>query len=61
MDKKLTLGKDGVFGGVCSGLADYFEIDVAFSRILMAFIILASGGSGLLAYFVLWLAMPDHP
>ena len=55
-------------GGVCSGLANYFEIDVAWLRI--GFIVLAalcffgvfhSGGWSLtvpVIYVVLWLAMP---
>ncbi len=46
-----------VIGGVCSGLADYFEIDTAIMRVLFAFVFLI-GGSGLLIYLILWIALP---
>ena len=41
-----------VIGGVCSGLADYFEIDTAIMRVLFAFLLLI-GGLGLLIYLIL--------
>lgn len=47
-----------VFGGVCSGLANYFGIDVVVVRII--FIILGvSFGFGLITYLVLWVAVPS--
>lgn len=46
-----------VIGGVCSGLADYFEIDTAIMRVLFAFLLLI-GGLGLLIYLILWIALP---
>lgn len=46
-----------VVAGVCSGLADYFAIDPILVR--LAFVIIAfAGGAGILAYIVLWIAMP---
>ncbi len=46
-----------VLGGVCSGLGAYFNVDAIWFRIL--FIILTMvGGSGMLIYFILWLAVP---
>lgn len=49
---------DKVFGGVCSGLANYFGIDVVVMRII--FVILAiSFGFGLIPYLVLWVAVPS--
>ena len=48
---------DCVVAGVCSGLADYFEIDETLVRVI--FVLLAiGGGSGILIYFVLWLVIP---
>jgi len=49
---------DKVLGGVCSGLANYFDIDpivvrAAFLLILFAF------GTGLLAYIILWVVVPS--
>ncbi len=60
MAKKLTLGRDGRIGGVCSGLAEYFDVDVAVVRILFALSFFLSG-SGALIYLILWLALPEHP
>jgi phage shock protein PspC (stress-responsive transcriptional regulator) len=49
---------DKVIGGVCSGLANYFGIDVVVVRII--FVILAvSFGFGLITYLILWVAVPS--
>ena len=48
---------DKVLGGVCSGLADYFDIDVVLVRILFAASFLFAGvGGGL--YLLLWILVP---
>ena len=46
--------------GVCAGIAKYLDIDVTIIRILWAFITLF-GGSGLIAYIICALIMPDGP
>lgn len=46
-----------VIGGVCSGLANYFNIDVSLLRILVACLILFAG-AGFWVYIILWLVMP---
>ncbi|MEP6713012.1 MAG: PspC domain-containing protein [Ferruginibacter sp.] len=49
---------DKVIGGVCSGLANYFGIDVVVVRII--FVVLAvSFGFGLIPYLILWIAVPS--
>ena len=49
---------DKVIGGVCSGLANYFGIDVVVVRII--FVVLAvSAGIGLIPYLILWVAVPS--
>ena len=46
-----------VIGGVCSGLADYFGIDVVLVRAIFAASFLFGGvGGGL--YLILWILMP---
>ena len=59
--KKLYRLKDKeVFGGVCAGLAKYFNIDVVLVRVI--FVLLALfGGGGVLIYIVLWIAVPTSP
>ncbi len=48
-----------VFGGVCSGLADYFDIDVVLVRVIFAASFLFAGvGGGL--YLLLWLVVPAN-
>ena len=46
--------------GVCSGIARYFDIDPTIVRLaLVLFCIL--GGSGILAYIICAIVMPDEP
>jgi phage shock protein C len=45
-------------GGVCAGLARYFEVDVTLVRLLVVAGTLCSGGLGLLAYIAAWIIMP---
>jgi phage shock protein C len=47
-----------MLGGVCGGLAEYFNVDATLIRVL--FLILAVfGGTGLVIYVVMWLIVPD--
>ncbi|MEJ7588279.1 MAG: PspC domain-containing protein [Ferruginibacter sp.] len=49
---------DKVIGGVCSGLANYFGMDVVIVRII--FVVLAiSFGVGLIPYLILWIVVPS--
>lgn len=48
---------DKVLGGVCSGLADYFDIDTTLVRAVVATSIIFAG-TGLGLYLVLWLVIP---
>ena len=51
---------DKMLCGVCSGLADYFNIDPTLVRLGWV-VFCALGGSGLLAYIIAALIMPDRP
>ncbi len=59
MTKRLTKGEKKIFG-VCSGLADYFEIDPTLVRLLFLFMVLVMG-TGLLLYLALAFLMPEKP
>lgn len=50
-------GQDKSIGGVCSGLAYYFNTDPLLIRIL--FVIALFMGFGFLLYIVLWIALPQ--
>lgn len=48
---------DRVIGGVCSGLAAYFNIEVLWARLAFVGLIFA-GGAGLVIYLILWIITP---
>ena len=60
MEKRLCKSeKDKKICGVCSGIAKYFSIDPTVVRLgLVAFCLL--GGSGVLAYIICVIVMPDE-
>ena len=47
-----------LIGGVCSGLANYFNIDIVIVRIVFI-ILFFSFGVGLIPYIILWIAVPS--
>ena len=59
--RRLTRSRtQGVIGGVCAGLADYFGVDVVLVRLL--FVILSIAGAivgGVIVYAVAWFIMPE--
>lgn len=58
MSKRLyRSGQDKQLGGVCGGIAEYFEIDPSLVRI-GTIVLLLVAGTGLLAYLVAWLVIP---
>ncbi len=59
MEKKLTRSSnDKMFAGVAGGLAEYLDMDPVIIRLIFV-LLAASGGHGLLIYFILWLLMPE--
>ena len=60
--KLMRLRYDRKIAGVCSGLADYLDLDVSLVRILCLFITLACGIlPGLVAYVLGWIIIPEEP
>lgn len=61
MEKKLyRLRNDRVLAGVASGLARHFNTDPVLIRVLFIAVALA-GGSGILAYIIMWAIVPEEP
>lgn len=61
MEKRLFRIKDGrVFGGVCTGIGEYFDIDPVIVRLLFVLLFLFSG-IGILAYIIFWIVIPKKP
>ncbi|MGF1923751.1 MAG: PspC domain-containing protein [Bacteroidia bacterium] len=57
-DKKLFRDTDeAVIAGVCAGLQHYLNIDLRWVR-LIALLTIFAGGAGVLAYIILWIAIP---
>lgn len=48
---------DSVIGGVCGGLAEYFNVDAVIVRVI-AVLLFFSGGVGFIGYLILWLVVP---
>lgn len=61
MGKRLYRSKkDCIIGGVCGGIAEYFEIDPTLVR-LLAVLIIFLGGAGIIAYIIAWIIIPQNP
>mgnify|MGYP001183030164 FL=1 len=50
---------NGILGGVCSGLGEYFEIDPVIFRLLFIVFFFMFGG-GVFIYLIAWLIIPDR-
>jgi phage shock protein C len=61
MDKKLYRDEyHKKIAGVCAGLAEYFNIDVAIVRVVFLLALIFHGGGGLI-YLVFWIVLPKKP
>lgn len=60
MNKRLTKGNeyDSMVSGVCSGLSEYFEIDVTILRLIWIMLTFYHG-IGLIIYLILAIIMPN--
>lgn len=52
--------RDKKIAGVAAGLADYFDIDPTIVRVVWLLAIFV-GGTGVLAYIILWIVLPLAP
>jgi phage shock protein C len=51
---------DKKIAGVAAGLADYFDLDPTIIRLVWLLAVLFAG-TGLIAYLILWIALPAGP
>ena len=50
-----------ILAGVCGGFADWLDWDVTLVRVLYVLVsIFSAGFPGILAYIILWVAMPNE-
>ena len=57
--KKLTKSNERMICGVCAGFAKYFGIDPTIIRLIWAVLVLCAG-TGLLAYIICAIVMPNE-
>ncbi|HEY9551479.1 MAG TPA: PspC domain-containing protein [Prevotella sp.] len=58
--KRIVRSNDRVIAGVCSGLANYLDMDVALFRIIYAILTVCTAFSGIIIYLICWLVMPEE-
>lgn len=62
MARRLFRSNDRLLGGVCAGLADYFDLDPTLVRIGYAILSVASAAfPGIVVYIVMWIVIPSKP
>lgn len=60
--KKLRRDKGhALLGGVCAGIARYFDLDIALVRVAYVLISIFTAFAGILVYVVLWIIIPAKP
>jgi phage shock protein PspC (stress-responsive transcriptional regulator) len=62
--RRLTRSRqEGKIGGVCAGLANYFDVDVTLVRAAWLVFSIVPGAviGGVLAYLMAWLVIPESP
>ena len=59
-NKKLYKSRNKVVEGVCAGIAEYFNIDPTVIRVIWAVLALCFG-TGILAYIICALVIPEMP
>lgn len=60
--KKLYRSDNKAIAGVCAGMAEYFNIDIALFRILFLVVsILSAAFPGTIVYIIMWILMPKKP
>ena len=58
MEKLHRFKSTALVGGVCSGFAEYLDIDVSLLRLIFVFLVFASSGIMFIFYLISWVIMP---
>ena len=58
VEKRACRSRDAYLGGVCAGLAEYYDLDPIVVRILTVLITIMTLGLGVLVYVILWVRLP---
>lgn len=52
--------KEQMLGGVCGGIAEYFDIDPTIIRIFFVLVVFPTVGFGFITYLLLWAIIPTE-
>ncbi len=59
---RLTRSRDNrMIAGVCAGFAQHYGWDLNLVRVVTALVSFFSGGTGVLAYLIAWVIIPEAP
>lgn len=59
--KRLLRSRQKMLGGVCGGLAEYFDADPAIARVIAVILFFLPVFPATLCYLVSWMIIPDKP
>jgi phage shock protein PspC (stress-responsive transcriptional regulator) len=60
MNKLYRSRKNRIVAGVCGGIGEYLKVDPTLIRLLWLLISIM-GGSGVVAYIIAWIIIPEEP
>ncbi|MBR3529407.1 MAG: PspC domain-containing protein [Prevotella sp.] len=58
--KKIYRSNDRIIGGVCAGIAEYFDVDPTILRIGYVVLTIFTAFSGIILYPFLWIIIPSQ-
>lgn len=61
MNKLYRSKKYRIVAGVCGGIGEYFKVDPTLIRLLWLLISVMGMGSGVVAYIIAWIIIPEEP
>ena len=59
--KRLYRSTDSMIGGVCGGIAEYFDWDPTWVRLFYLILTFGTAFSGVIVYLLLWMIVPSKP
>jgi len=61
MARRMFRSNDRMLGGVCAGIAEYFDLDPTLIRIgYLVLSVISAAFPGLLVYIILWIVIPPR-
>lgn len=60
-NKRLTRPRNGrMIAGVCSGIAEYFGLDISLVRIAYVLLTVFTAFAGSIVYIIMWIIVPEE-